>query len=161
MQLRNFQVQLPCMVWIGVLGSLLVDIGLKLHLVHFAVKFSLASAALWLRRTWLQSGPCAASTQVNLSQFSGQPCPAALNSAELKIYLGELEPESVKSPSLCKATWPTEITFILFITFLVWTFFMVHTYFLKINQNAFIYFPPPPWKRKLMTLQLIFVLLPH
>ena len=36
---------------LGLLGCQLVDIGMKLHLVHFAVKFSSASAAPWLRRT--------------------------------------------------------------------------------------------------------------
>ena len=52
---------------LGLLGCHLVDIGMKLHSVHFAVKFSSASAAPRLRRTWLQSAPCAISSQVGLS----------------------------------------------------------------------------------------------
>ena len=39
-QLGNCQVHLASQARLGVLGSLLVDIGLKLHSVHFAVKFS-------------------------------------------------------------------------------------------------------------------------
>ena len=70
---------------LGLLGCHLVDIGMKLHSVHFsvkfssadlrwnctrctfAVKFSSASAAPRLRRTWLQSAPRAISSQVGLS----------------------------------------------------------------------------------------------
>ena len=70
---------------LGLLGCHLVDIGMKLHSVHFSVKFSSASAAPRLRRTWLQkctscnfissrlwrtwlkSAPHAISSQVGLS----------------------------------------------------------------------------------------------
>ena len=52
---------------LGLLGCQLVDIGMKLHSVHIAVKFSSASAAPRLLRTSLQSAPCAISSQVELS----------------------------------------------------------------------------------------------
>ena len=78
---------LPCMlVSVIELGCILVDIGLKLHLVHFAVKFS---------------------CRLNLipqSQFSNWPCFAALDLAYLKMDLGGLMPESVKSPSFHSTT---------------------------------------------------------
>ena len=89
---------------LGLLGCHLVDIGMKLHSVHFAVKFSSASAAPRLRRTWLQSAPRAVSTQVRLSPISSRPRLAALDSADLKMDLAGLEPESVKSPSLHSVT---------------------------------------------------------
>ena len=57
---------------------------------------------LW--RTWLQSAPCAVSTQVLLSQISSRPHLAALDLADLKMDLVGLEPEWVKSPSLHSAT---------------------------------------------------------
>ena len=44
-QLGDCQVHLASQARLGVLGSLHVDIGLKLHSVHFAVKFSSASAS--------------------------------------------------------------------------------------------------------------------
>ena len=103
-QLGNCQVHLASHARLGVLGSLLVDIGLKLYSVHFAVKLSSASAAPLLRRTWLQSAPRAVSTQVRQSPFSSRPCLAALDSADLKRDLGRLKPESVKSPSLHSTT---------------------------------------------------------
>ena len=49
-QLRVSQVHLASQAWLGVLGCLFVDIGLTLHSVHLAVKFSSASRAL-LQRT--------------------------------------------------------------------------------------------------------------
>ena len=69
-QLGDCQVHLASQARLGVLGSLIVNIGLKLHSVHFAVKFSSASAAPRLRRTRLQSAPHAVSTQVRLSPTS-------------------------------------------------------------------------------------------
>ena len=80
---------LPCILTSGVLGSILIDIRLKLHLVHFAVKFSSASAV-----------PYAVSTQFGLSPFSSRPFIAVIYSADLKMDLGGLQRESVKSPSL-------------------------------------------------------------
>ena len=46
----------PCLR-LGLLGCHHVDIGMKLHLVHFAVNFSSAPAAPRLRRIWLYSAP--------------------------------------------------------------------------------------------------------
>ena len=92
-QLGDCQVHLASQAWLCVLGSLLVDIRLKLHLVHLAVKFSSALAAPLLWRTWLQSTPRAVSTGL-----------AALDSANLKMDLAGLEPESVKSPPIHSAS---------------------------------------------------------
>ena len=61
-QPRDCQVHLSLYAWLGVL-----EIGLKLHSVHFAVKFSSALTAPRLQRTWLQSAPRAYSTQVRLT----------------------------------------------------------------------------------------------
>ena len=98
-QLGDCQVHLASQARLGVLGNLLVDIGLKLHSVHFVVKFSSALDAPPLRRTGLQSAPLAVSTQVRLSPISSRPRLAALDSADLKMDLAGLEPESVKSHS--------------------------------------------------------------
>ena len=61
----------PCL-WLGLFGCQLVDIGMKLHSVHFAVKFFSAPAAPRLRRTGLQSAPRASSSQVGLSPTKSQ-----------------------------------------------------------------------------------------
>ena len=53
------------LLWL--LGSHLVDIGIKLQLVHFAVQFCSASGPPRLRRTWLQSTHYPISSQVGLS----------------------------------------------------------------------------------------------
>ena len=56
----------------------LVDIGMKLHLVHFAVKFSSASASE------------TKSNQVGLSPISSQPRLATLDSVDFRLDLGRL-----------------------------------------------------------------------
>ena len=60
------------------LGCQLVDIGMKLHLVHFAVKFSSASASE------------TKSNQVGLSPMSSQPRLATLDSVNFRLDLGRL-----------------------------------------------------------------------
>ena len=56
-QLRGSQVHFASQARLSVLGYPFVDIGLKLHSVHYAVKSSSQA-----RRTWLHSAPCAVST---------------------------------------------------------------------------------------------------
>ena len=57
---------------LGYLATSSLTLGLKLHSVHFADKFSSASQAR-LRRTCLQSAPRAVSTQVHPSPCSSSP----------------------------------------------------------------------------------------
>ena len=56
----------------GYLATSSLTLGLKLHSVHFAYKFSSALQAR-LRRTWLQSAPCAVSIQVHPSSCLSSP----------------------------------------------------------------------------------------
>ena len=67
------------------------DIGLKLHSVHFAVKFSSALASENL------------TAKYTLSSFSSSPAKSNFKS-DLEMDLAGLEPESVKSPSLHSVT---------------------------------------------------------
>ena len=78
---------------LGLLGCQLFDIGMRLHSVHFAVKFSSASA---LENLTAKCTSCnfissrTKSNQVGLSPISSQPRLATLDSANLRLDLGRL-----------------------------------------------------------------------
>ena len=82
----------PCLR-LGLLGCQLFDIGMRLHSVHFAVKFSSASA---LENLTAKCTSCnfissqTKSNQVGLSPISSQPCLATLDSTNLRLDLGRL-----------------------------------------------------------------------
>ena len=76
---------------------------LKIHEVHFAVKFSQAKAEENLTAKCTDCCVNPMSTR-RLPSTLSQTCKLALDSAGLKIYLAGLEPEPVKSPSLHRAT---------------------------------------------------------
>ena len=101
-QLGDCQVHLASHAQLSVLGSLFVDIGLKLYSVHLAVKFSSASGGPWFWKTWLQVHLVFVQFQVKSVLKSALL--AALNSADLKMDLAGLEPELVKLASLHSAT---------------------------------------------------------
>ena len=82
------------------LGILPVDIWLKLHHVHFAVKFS---SALALENLTAKCTLCSFNSSPPKSVFKSASL-AALDSADLKMDLAGLEPELVKSPSLHSVT---------------------------------------------------------
>ena len=74
---------------LGYLATSSLTLGLKLHSVHFADKFSSASQAR-LQRTCLQSAPRAVSTQVHLSSCLSTPiraCEERWTQTWTRVYL--------------------------------------------------------------------------